>query len=310
MEASSREFTDTEIIMDTQTEVKLLIKNALINARYMVEFREQLEKVIDEGLAEVKNEELKARARRSLIEFGLNEYNELVKKLEYDDWVLLIALLGNKKIINNKAVQKAINSKIDINKLNSAFTNLGDSNAKVGRMQSLRSFSELTARHEKQKEMIETLSQKTRLVICDTHSDCSDRCFKWQGRVYSLDGTSGVTEDGREYVPLETATNVIDKYGHRNGLLGYNCRHKLVEFKVGLRPVRVTKEEQKRESEITATQRLYEQEIRKQKERALLYGRGTNVYKQARENIRELTSKYEEFCINNGRTIYRSRIKV
>ena len=59
---------------------------------------------------------------------------------------------------------------------------------------------------KKQQEMLNRLKKVTRLVICDTHSDCSERCSRWQGGIYSLDGTEGYTEDGKKYDPLEKAT--------------------------------------------------------------------------------------------------------
>lgn len=93
-------------------------------------------------------------------------------------------------------------------------------------------------------------SNGVKLVIASAHADCSGRCSKWQGKVYSLDGSYGTTEDGREYQPLENATDVYytTKAGrtYKNGLLGFNCRHKLHEFN-GQQPQTISKEDRKKE---------------------------------------------------------------
>ena len=155
--------------------------------------------------------------------------------------------------------------------------------------------------------MVSDLKQKTNLVICDTHSNCSDRCFKWQGKVYSLNGTSGKTNDGREYVPLEVATQARDKYGNVNGLLGYNCRHKLMPYRDGKAPPVVTKSEQKRQYNINNEQRLYERKIRAYKEKAELSILESAKY---RAKSRELAKDYKEFCHKNNVVEYRSRLKI
>ena len=100
---------------------------------------------------------------------------------------------------------------------------------------SLRNSAEIEARHQVQTERIEELRRKgTRIVWCSSHSDCSRRCEPWQGKLYSLDGTSG-TVDGLSYQPLEIATDIYEttRTGKvwKNGLLGFNCRHYLTPYK-------------------------------------------------------------------------------
>lgn len=102
-----------------------------------------------------------------------------------------------------------------------------DPNDVTGR-NSLRNLAEMQVRYERHLQEIADLKNSgTRLVVCSVHADCSDRCAPWQGRVYSLDGTSGTTEDGRKFIPLETATDIYytTKAGrtYKNGLLGFNC---------------------------------------------------------------------------------------
>lgn len=107
-----------------------------------------------------------------------------------------------------------------------ARSNALDPNDYSGR-NSLRNLSEMEVRYHDHLDNIDELKASgVRLVVCSSHADCSDRCAPWQGRIYSLDGTSGVV-DGHRYVPLETATDVwyTTKAGRRykNGLLGFNC---------------------------------------------------------------------------------------
>lgn len=107
-----------------------------------------------------------------------------------------------------------------------AKANALDPNDYSGR-NSLRNLSEMEVRYHDHLDNIDELKASgARLVVCSSHADCSDRCAPWQGRIYSLDGTSGVV-DGHRYVPLETATDVwyTTKAGRRykNGLLGFNC---------------------------------------------------------------------------------------
>lgn len=90
---------------------------------------------------------------------------------------------------------------------------------------SLRARAELEVRYQSHVDEINDLKASgTKLVIASTHADCSERCAPWQGRVYSLDGTTGTTDDGRKYVPLEVATQRnFTKKGVPNGLMGFNC---------------------------------------------------------------------------------------
>ena len=112
---------------------------------------------------------------------------------------------------------------------------------------SLRAGVEIDVRWEHNKKQIEDLSNAgVKLAWIDSHANCSERCQKWQGRLYSLDGSSGV-QDGVSYVPLEEATEVVDKYGYRNGCLsGFNCRHKLIPYKKGFRLIEIPENVMKR----------------------------------------------------------------
>lgn len=181
---------------------------------------------------------------------------------------------------------------------------------------SLRNKAEMQVRYEKHLTDITDLKASgAKLVICSTHTDCSERCRPWQGKVYSLDGTSGTTDDGRSYQPLENATDVYytTKSGktYKNGLLGFNCRHYLVEYKNGLRFGKQSEAEERKEYAITERQREYERDIRRYKVEAIeKRGNDEQGYKTAVAAYKRLTNEYIEFSKAHGRAYYKSRIRI
>lgn len=181
---------------------------------------------------------------------------------------------------------------------------------------SLRNKAEMQVRYEKHLTDITDLKASgVKLVICSTHTDCSERCRPWQGKVYSLDGTSGTTDDGRSYQPLENATDVYytTKSGktYKNGLLGFNCRHYLVEYENGLRFGKQSEAEERKEYAITERQREYERDIRRYKVEAIeKRGNDEQGYKTAVAAYKRLTNEYIEFSKAHGRAYYKSRIRI
>lgn len=181
---------------------------------------------------------------------------------------------------------------------------------------SLRNRAEMEVRYEANQSSIEKLRQEGhRLVICSTHADCSKRCRPWQGRVYSLDGTYGYTDDGRKYVPLEEATDVYytTKAGktYKNGLLGFNCRHYLVPYKSGYRFPRTSEAYERRQYAITQRQRALERNVREWRTKAIEYkGGDRKKYEGARKKAIEWNRRYIDYSKRNGRAYYPSRTKI
>lgn len=181
---------------------------------------------------------------------------------------------------------------------------------------SLRNRAEFEVRGQAQQDSIDGFrSRGVKLVICSTHADCSKRCASWQGRVYSLDGTSGRTDDGRAYVPLENATEIYDetKAGKRwrNGLLGFNCRHFLVEYKTGYYFPEPNAAEEEKEYMITEIQRRLERNVRYWRTVAV-ENKGVNHerYVEARAKAIEWNKRYIEYSQKNNRAYYPSRTKI
>ena len=181
------------------------------------------------------------------------------------------------------------------------------------RRNSLRNRAEFEVRGQAQQDTIDGFKARgVKLVICSTHADCSERCRPWQGRVYSLDGTRGRTDDGREYVPLEEATDIyyVTKAGRqwKNGLLGFNCRHFLVEYKKGYYFPKPNALEERKEYIITQTQRRLEENVRKWRTIAVENkGVDLNRYKEARAKAIEWNKKYIGYSKANDRAFYPSR---
>lgn len=177
----------------------------------------------------------------------------------------------------------------------------------------LRNKAEMEVRYQAHLDSIEELKRKgVRLVICSTHADCSERCKPWQGRVYSLDGSRGTTDDGRHYQPLETATDIYytTKAGktYKNGLLGFNCRHFLVPYKSGYRFPKPNAAEERKEYNITQTQRRMEAEVRKWRTVAVENkDLDRERYLDARRKAIAANKAYIAYSKQNNRAYYPSR---
>lgn len=301
-------YNSMEVVADLELEIKEIIKKTIFKITEMRKFKKAIADLLKERLVEIKNEELRERIKESLSKFAVDEFTKLSERFKFGQIPLIVAF-GRNLHIDSKGIQGELNKRIidlGVREFENGFMNLASSHP-IDKRQSLDSKVQMYERWEKNQNMVESLKEQTNLVLCETHSNCSDRCFPWQGRIYSLDKTYGFTEDGKEYVPLEVATDVVDKYGYKNSLLGFNCRHKLVPYKVGMKAVKVTRREQKKQNDINNTQRLYERNIRELKTKARL---STIDKSKWRDKAKEMTAKYKEFCKDNGVVEYRSRIKI
>lgn len=186
-----------------------------------------------------------------------------------------------------------------------------DSEKYLGQRSTLRNRAEREVRWQGHIDEIQGFRDRgVKLVIASAHSNCSERCRPWQGRVYSLDGTSGTTEDGRKYVPLEEATNIPTPNGKWfNGLLGFNCRHYLVEYKNGYQFPMVSEATEKREYAIDQKQRYYERQVREWRAKAEMR-RGTERYTEARQKAEAYNRRYIEFSRAHKRAYYPSRTRL
>lgn len=188
-----------------------------------------------------------------------------------------------------------------------------DSEDYLGRRSTLRNRAEREVRYQGHLDELQAFRKAgIRLVICSSHANCSERCRPWQGRVYSLDGTSGTTPDGRKYVPLEEATNILTPNGKwYNGLLGFNCRHYLVPYRDGYEFPKVSAKTEERQYRIDQTQRHLERKVREWRTKAEMYrGADPKAYEASRRKAVEWNKKYIEFSRRNGRAYFPSRTKL
>ena len=342
------------VLVDAQTDLKTIIKNGVLNGAPFSVIQSKSKEVIERALKKIKSDTLRKDARSSLMRFANTAYVRLKAQfpipskalaiytlvkgisLAIDDWktfqydktyipktnaekTAFKELYGEVFATNAKGIPLQEFSKTYMKRVSDAMGDLAnlravDPNDVTGR-NSLRNLAEMQVRYENHQEEIEKLkSDGTKLVICSTHGDCSERCSQWQGRVYSLDGTYGITEDGRKYVPLEVATDIFytTKAGrtYKNGLLGFNCRHKLSPYKEGMVVPHVSKEEQERERAITKRQRELERYVVRWREETLAQKGNAVEYKKAKIKARYWFDEYVRYSKANGRAYYPDRVKI
>lgn len=185
----------------------------------------------------------------------------------------------------------------------------------IKRKGTLRNRAEIEARYQGHMDrMADFKSRGVKLVIVSAHADCSERCRPWQGKVYSLDGTTGVTDDGRTYQPIERATDIFVMTKNnvwKNGLFGFNCRHTMTEYKPGLRLSIPSASVERKQYALTVRQRALERRVRAWKTRESMYkGIYTPEYERSHKYAVKATREYEAFCRANRRAIERSRLTI
>lgn len=342
------------VFVDVQTDIKTIIKNGILNGMPFSIIQNKTREVMENALQKIKSATLRADARVSLMQFANTAYVQLkmqfpnpVKAVAIYTLVKGISLAfdkgktfqaGEMYIPKTNAEKTAFKelygdvfatqakgipaqefSKTYMKQVSDAMHKLADLRAldpnDVTGRNGLRNLAEMQVRYERHQEEIEKLkADGVKLVICSVHGDCSERCSGWQGRVYSLDGTYGITKDGRKYVPLEEATDVFytTKAGktYKNGLLGFNCRHKLYPYKEGIVAPYVSKAEQVRERAITQRQRELERYVVHWREETLAQKGNAVEYKKAKIKARYWFDEYVRFSKENGRAYYPDRVKV
>lgn len=181
---------------------------------------------------------------------------------------------------------------------------------KRGRAISLRNKVEMATRYAaNQNDLAQYKASGVKLVWTSSHADASPRCAPFQGKLWSLDGTSGVI-DGHRYRPIEDALNAN---GGNSIINGYNCRHYLIEYEKGsVAPKHFTSAEIQKEYKIDQKQRNYENNIRLLKtQETLLRQQGFNKEaSRLRKNWQNLNKKYEEFSKQNNRAFYPWRTRI
>lgn len=331
-------------IEDAQTEIRQIVKTAFFTNEPKSITEKKILKVIDKATNGITIDRLKTSAKRSLLAFasaqrngwrslGISAFtlaylgNEASKGFPYKnlphkkDLPVIRNITAYEYPTPDKGIplstyykdvwERHVKPKLE----DLVKTTALDPNDFTGR-NSLRNFAEMEVRYEDhQKNIADLKSSGAKLVISSVHADCSKRCAPHQGKVYSLDGTYGTTEDGRPFEPLEKATDIYytTKAGitYKNGLLGFNCRHKLMEYRVGMYIPKVSAEDRKKEYAITLKQREMEREVRKKKVEALmLKDINKSGYQKAKAEAHILYERYKEYSLSNERAYYPMRVAI
>lgn len=332
----------TQAVEEAQSDIRLLVKRAYLYGLSQGEVNRALQKIITKATTDIKIQRLKEDVRISLINFA-NKQRMTWQSIGLSATALLFLgkAYGSERVMQPTAkVRAELSQAFPSFMTNAKGVSLQryyqdvwkervqpimdrlakekalDPNDFTGR-NSLRNLAEMEVRYHDHQDSIDELRRNgVRLVVCSSHADCSKRCAPYQGRVYSLDGTSG-TIDGYKYVPLEEATqNPRDRYTtkagrvYQNGLLGFNCRHSLSEYRGQLLPT-VSAQERKREYAVTRRQRELEKLVRNAKAKAL-DNKDLNAkkYKEYSKQARELYAEYIKFSADHNRAYYPMRVAI
>ncbi len=333
-----------EALEDAQTRIRIAVRDGWMSNKAKAVINAEVQRIIRAALKDVKVPDLRDAAYRSLNAFAERQYNMLRQAFGVNPTTFLTMLAlapdsGSTPQERASAMSAAADNPQITYETNArgiplqeysqdyieqkvipAFDELLKQKAldpdDISGTNSLRNRAEMEVRYAAHTQNIEELrAAGVKLVVASVHADCSDRCYKWQGRIYSLDGTSGTTEDGKPYVPLETATEVYytTKAGktYRNGLLGFNCRHYLIPYKPRMVIPHVSRETQQRENAINIRQRELERRVREQREKALIFRNiDRELYLKARRRAIAANKEYMKFSKDNGRAYYPSRVKL
>lgn len=345
------------VLVDVQTYIKITIKNGVLNGAPFSIIQNKVREIINRALSKIKSQTLKEDARKSLMDFSNKIYARLklafpnpiiavaiwqaVKAVSLSinegktlptaetyipqttaEKTAFQRLYGETYETTAKGIPLQEFQKTYMERVKTVFHELAQEKAldpsdQTGR-NTLRNLAEMQVRYERhQEELAKLRADGVKLVVCSAHADCSVRCSPYQGRVYSLDGTYGTTEDGRDYEPIENATqNPRDRYVtnagrvYQNGLLGFNCRHKLFPYKVGMVVPFVDEETQKRERAITRRQRQLEITVVNWRNEALMQKGNAVEYFKARKKAIYWNKRYIEYSKNHGRAYYPDRVKI
>lgn len=190
---------------------------------------------------------------------------------------------------------------------------------KNGRKMSLRGLAEMTARFEDTKDKLAKLKEAgIKYVLASSHSNASERCQIWQGKLFELDCDVNATykqEVDLSYVPTPKGKiDGLDYYSlmdaMHHGFLGYNCRHRLVKYTKGMDLfISYDANTIAKERGLEQKQRYLERQIRKYKEKTIL-SVDSKERKAYQEKSKLYQQKYAEFCKAKGLVRYDWRTRI
>lgn len=152
------------------------------------------------------------------------------------------------------------------------------------------------------------------LIEVSSHMGARPLCATYQGRIFSRDGSKGVTTDGAGgkiyYTPLSETS-----YGQPAGLFGINCGHVQYPFVPGINFQRYfpyPKEENDRRYMQFQQQRAMERGIRAAKRECMMLQEtgDTEGLQKASLRLRNQREKYKAYCKETGLKQHNDRTQV
>ena len=152
------------------------------------------------------------------------------------------------------------------------------------------------------------------LIEVSSHMGARPLCAPYQGRIFSRDGSKGVTTDGAGgkiyYTPLSETS-----YGQPAGLFGINCGHVQYPFVPGINFQRYfpyPKEENDRRYMQFQQQRAMERGIRATKRECMMLQEvgDTEGLQKASLRLRNQREKYKAYCKETGLKQHNDRTQV
>lgn len=323
----------TALVEDAQTDIKAVLSRAILLGWTWAVVNAAVQRIIAQT-DDLESAELKQRAKVSLLIFATVQWRTLKTRLNDVDLSVLPQVsnaVENPSKRANARLERTLEatgkwwntatpldewSKTYMDKVHKVFDDLAKSTAKddYGSNVSLRNIAEMTVRYEHQVKQVDELRKRgVRLVWTSAHANCSKRCEPYQGRLWSLDGTYGEI-DGYKYEPLENATEVYytTKSGktYRNGIIyGFNCRHRLIPYRDGNKPIEIPADIVAKEREINDTQRAMERQVRLLRDRAVTAPTASERG-QAKRAAAAMYKRYIAYSKKNNVAYYPSRVQV
>lgn len=340
----SREDWQAIAIDEAQTEIKETILRGVVNKWTYRHLQKQVTGIIKQLVDELESEELKAQCKTVLPRFASEVYNKTYNAFAPfpkhiltmvltppAEWtpeqrdrihVHVMNLAPPDPSVYNQGYAAAMGDERYHSALKRALSEIVAMNPKANYVTpvNLRNIAEMDVRFQRHLDELGGMRERgVKLIMVPSHANCSERCEPYQGKIYSLDGSTGTTSDGKPYRPLETATkNPSDYYisqasgrAYYNGLFGFNCRHKMVEYKPGMRDIPIPRSVIDRRRKLEEGQRKMERQYRSLREKhALQKIAGDPTSPSTYHKAVELRKKYNAYCAQHGLVREDDRMKI
>ena len=327
------------LIEETQTELKILIRDMVLQKKTFSEINKVVVKTIETAVNDLESDNLKEISTRSLLGFSTRIYWYYKNTFKDVSIIQLVALnkvaqgiadykeiQTTRKFVNEIVPLRAYETRVPldvyakdyIKMVEERLNYLAGIDAKddYSERVSLRNIAEIQVRQERhQQEIQDIVDAGNDLVWIVPHANCSERCESWQGKLYSISGRYGEI-DGINFQPLSNATDIYEttKSGkvYKNGCIsGFNCRHILKPYTKGNKPTEIPANVIDKQREVDRTQRYLERGVRAWKERALLFkGIDNKRYIYSKNKAKEWNERYIDYSRDNQVAYYPSRIDI